>query len=176
MRYGGLALIAAGALCVVLFEGAGAGGGGLPVLAGQGLLLLSALMWAGFTIVARRSGLSPLHATAIVSTGSALLFLPVYFLFLSPTIQHAPWQAILVQGFYQGIVTSLLSLAAWTRAIAMLGPSRAAPFAALAPAMASLLAIPLLGEWPTLPEMAAVLFVSLGVPLASGLADRQSQS
>ena len=54
------------------------------------------------------------------------------------------------------------------RAVALLGASRAASFAALVPAMAALLAIPLLGEWPAGADWLAIAVISIGVYLAGG--------
>jgi len=47
-------------------------------------------------------------------------------------------------------------------------PIARAAFGALAPAMATLLAIPVLGEWPAPKDWMAILLVSGGVYLVSG--------
>ena len=43
-----------------------------------------------------------------------------------------------------------------------------AAFAASCPAMTALMAIPILGEWPTSIDWAAILVISLGVYVVSG--------
>src|SRR5215470_14634586 len=45
---------------------------------GAMLALLAAFMWAVFTVVMRRADLDPLHAVALVSVGSLVIYLPVY--------------------------------------------------------------------------------------------------
>jgi drug/metabolite transporter (DMT)-like permease len=54
------------------------------------------------------------------------------------------------------------------RAVGILGASRAAAFAALAPAITALLAIPILGEWPATIDWIAILLISCGVYFVSG--------
>ncbi|HUI96018.1 MAG TPA: EamA family transporter [Xanthobacteraceae bacterium] len=54
------------------------------------------------------------------------------------------------------------------QAIRILGASRAAAFVALGPIMASLLAIPALGEWPSPLDSFAIGAIATGVYLASG--------
>jgi drug/metabolite transporter (DMT)-like permease len=49
-------------------------------LAGYGICLVSAVMWAAYTIEARRAGVDALHATAIIMVISAALFIPIYLL------------------------------------------------------------------------------------------------
>jgi drug/metabolite transporter (DMT)-like permease len=52
-------------------------------------------------------------------------------------------------------------------AIARLGPARSAVFGSLAPALATLGAVPLLGEALTLPIAAGVAVITLGVILSN---------
>jgi drug/metabolite transporter (DMT)-like permease len=50
----------------------------------------------------------------------------------------------------------------------LLGASRAAAFIALAPVMATLMAVAVLGERPAPPDWAAIAIISVGVYLAGG--------
>jgi drug/metabolite transporter (DMT)-like permease len=52
--------------------------------------------------------------------------------------------------------------------IQRLGASKGAAFVALVPVVATILAIPLLGEWPDAASIVGVVTTSLGVLLASG--------
>jgi drug/metabolite transporter (DMT)-like permease len=69
---------------------------------------------------------------------------------------------------FQGIVATILSLYLFGKAVSILGASAGAAFGALVPAMAALLAIPILGEAPSPSDWGGILAVSLGVYLASG--------
>ena len=48
------------------------------------------------------------------------------------------------------------------------GASAGAAFGALVPPLSALLAIPLLGEWPSAADWGAIMLISAGVYLASG--------
>jgi drug/metabolite transporter (DMT)-like permease len=61
---------------------------------------------------------------------------------------------------------------AFSRAIALLGVSRAVLFPAIVPALAVLLGIPLLGEWPTAIQIAGLCLVSAGLMTAIGIASQ----
>lgn len=135
---------------------------------GYGFFLLAAWLWACFTLVVQRARLDPLHATGIVAVGSAVLFLPVYLLLLDSRIPEAPVADVLVQTVYQGILTSIVALVAYGRVVRLLGSTRGAAIASLVPVAATLLAIPVLGEWPSVRDMGGVVLISLGVALATG--------
>ena len=79
-----------------------------------------------------------------------------------------PIADLVIQALYQGLLTATISLALYGRAIRLLGASNAAAFVALGPIMAALIAIPMLGEWPSNRAWAAILIIASGVYLASG--------
>lgn len=135
---------------------------------GHILLLIGAFVWAGYAIVLRASGLDSLHAAALVSTGSLILYGPVYLAFHGLHGMDAPLRDIVIQTLFQGVMVSIVALFLFGKGIELLGASAGAAFSALVPPMAALIAIPLLGETPSLIEQIALLCVSLGVYLASG--------
>ncbi len=124
-------------------------------LAGYGICLVSAVMWAAYTIEARRAGVDALHATAIIMVISAALFIPIYLLLPGQRLWEASATEFWVQLIYQGPLTGIVALLVYTRAVAILGATRASSFTALLPLSAMLLAIPVVGEWPTLRIAAA---------------------
>lgn len=124
----------------------------------------------------RRSGLAPLHATAVVAIVSMLIYLPPYFLVTGLHLLDLPAGPALFHAFYQGVMTSAVSLVAYMRGIALLGPARAAAFGALTPVLVAVLGIPLLGEWPAPAAWTAVLLTATGVVLASGAARAMLQA
>jgi len=135
---------------------------------GHLLLMSAAFLWASYTVALRRLGVAALDATAVVSVLSAALYLPVYILVLPHRLGDAAWEEILFQGLFQGVGSGIVALVAYNRAVALIGPSRAASFGALVPVTAMLTAIPLLDEWPSGLDVAGVVAVSIGVLLASG--------
>lgn len=142
--------------------------GGGETTKGHLLFLAAAFMWACYTLVLRQSRLSALDAAALVSVGSAVTFLPVFVLAGDSRFTLAPWNDILFQAIFQGFFATILSLYFFGKAISILGASSGAAFGALVPAMAALIAIPLLGEFPTASDWAGIALVSSGVFLASG--------
>jgi drug/metabolite transporter (DMT)-like permease len=61
-----------------------------------------------------------------------------------------------------------VSLVLFGRAVALLGASAAGAFIALGPVIATLLAIPILDEWPSAEDWTGIAVISVGVYLASG--------
>jgi EamA-like transporter family len=68
----------------------------------------------------------------------------------------------------QGILIAIIALLLYGRMLSVLGATGGAAFVALTPAMAALLAIPLLGEWPSIVDWLAILMICVGVYLVSG--------
>jgi drug/metabolite transporter (DMT)-like permease len=161
----GLALIAGGVGAIVWSSGITFG---TSQTLGHLLFLGSALAFACYTVALRRAGLDGLHAAAISAVGSMLLFLPPYALFAGLSMFEAPPSAIGLQALVQGLLTAVISYIVYGRAVGILGASSGAAFAASCPAMTALMAIPILGEWPTLVDWAAILSISLGVYVVSG--------
>ncbi len=135
---------------------------------GQLLFMFSAFLWASYTIAMRRSGLSPLDAAAQVCVWSAIIYLPFYAWFAGDGLARAGWGEIAFQVLIQGVLSSVVSLVAYNRALQLLGASRGAALASLVPVLATLFAIPLLGEWPAPLDWLGVAVISTGVYLATG--------
>lgn len=164
IRLVGYAAIAAGLCGLVLTA---AGGQGSPSLLGLGFLALAAAMWAGYTLLLRGSGLNPMQSAALICFWSGVIFVPVYLILGIGHLGQAPRAEIAVQGFYQGVLMSIVALIGFNRAVALLGPSAAAAMIALVPVIASLLAIAFLGEVPTLAEGVSIAFIVAGVLMAA---------
>lgn len=161
----GFAFILAGVIAVVW--GAGSMLGSWQNV-GHGLFLGAALAWAFYTVAMRRARLDGLHAAALSAVGSMLLYLPVFALMPATTLGTVSWGDLGLQAFVQGVLTAIISLLLYGRAVAILGASSGAAFAALCPAMTALLAIPILGEWPKPIDWIALSLISAGVYVVSG--------
>jgi drug/metabolite transporter (DMT)-like permease len=165
----GLALIVTGAALLIASNAADAGELWMTSRAfGAVLALLAALMWAVFTVIMRRADLDPLHAAALVSVGSLAIYLPFYLAWRGATLVQVPLAELAVQAIFQGLLVTIVSLVLYGRAVAILGAPGGAAFGALVPALAALMAIPLLGEWPSVTDWLAIVLISAGVYLTSG--------
>jgi len=161
----GLALILAGAVIIV---GSHAVAWSTARTLGDALFLFAAFLSACFTVVMQQKTLEPLHAAALVSTGSLVIYLPIYLTWHGTRLAHLPLTEITVQAIFQGVVVTIVSLVLYGRAVAILGASGGAAFGAMVPALSALFAIPLLCEWPTEADWVAIVLISAGVSLTSG--------
>jgi drug/metabolite transporter (DMT)-like permease len=161
----GFAFILPGVLAVVWGSGSELGS---RQNVGHGLFLSAALAWAFYTVAMRKARLDGLHAAALSAVGSMLLYLPVFALMPGTTLASASWSDLGLQAFVQGVLTAILSLLLYGRAVGILGASSGAAFAALCPAMTALLGIPILGEWPKPIDWMAISLISVGVYIVSG--------
>ncbi len=104
---------------------------------------------SGYTVAMRRARLDGLQAAAIAAVGrwrSTCLF---YSVVAGTSLFKAPPADIALQAFVQGLLAAVVALVLYGRAVSILGASGGAAFPALCPAMTAVLAIPILGEWPT---------------------------
>ncbi|MBY4869814.1 MULTISPECIES: DMT family transporter [Burkholderia] len=137
------------------------------------LFVLGGLLWAVYNVTTKHAAAGALHATAIVSVGSALLYCPLYLVARGDAVLHAPVAAIATQAIYQGVLMSVLALYCFSRAVVALGPAIGATFAALMPLLATLEAALLLGERPHAAALAGIAVVTAGM-IASLVSRRQS--
>jgi drug/metabolite transporter (DMT)-like permease len=135
---------------------------------GHALFLGSGLAWACYTVAMRRARLDGLHAASIAAVGALFLFEPIYLFVEGAGLTTAPWRDLALQAIVQGLLTAIVSLVLYGRAVSILGASSGAAFAALSPAMTAVLAIPILGEWPTTTDWIAIAMISAGVYVVSG--------
>ena len=136
-------------------------------LLGDTLILTSSMLWAIYSVLAARWGYSAWTLTRAVAFGSAIVYLPIYFLCLPKQLGNASLTLIAIQCFFQGIVATILAMLAYLKAISLLGNERTAAFLALVPIVIGVLAVPLLGEPLTVWLSAGLVFVSLGSFVAS---------
>lgn len=162
-RWAGLLLVAAGVL------GLGASAWTGPEVSswrGDLLFLAAAAIWALYTIALRRSDLGAWQAAAIVNGMSALALVVLLPWFAPARLFTAPWNDVLLQVVWQGILAGVLGLAAYTTAVAHLGPARASLSSALVPLLTALGAATLLNEALAPPTLFAGALVAAGIVLA----------
>jgi drug/metabolite transporter (DMT)-like permease len=160
----GLAVIPVG-LALVGSPAFGAGDQGL-VWVGDLLFLGDGVLWAFFTVLARRWQIDPVRATAVVWV-LALAYLPIYFAFAGSRLLAAPRGEVVFQALYQGVGVAIVALGLFSWAVRVLGPSFASLFMPLIPVFGVLLAAPVLGEIPTPLQIGGMLAVSVGMALAT---------
>lgn len=135
---------------------------------GHLLFIGAGVFWACYTVAMRKASLGGLHAAAIAAVGALVTYVPVYAFVAGANLLHAPVLDVALQAVIQGLLTAVISLLLYGRAVSILGASSGAAFASLCPAMTALLAIPILGEWPLATDWIAIVLISLGVYFVSG--------
>jgi drug/metabolite transporter (DMT)-like permease len=139
---------------------------------GDLMFVTGGLFWASYTLVSRALAVEALHATAVVAVLSMVLYLPGYAWLAGGSLAAAPWREIAIQVMFQGVLSAVVALLLYTRAVAILGAARGALFAALVPSFSLLIAIPTLHELPTRLQLLGVGFVTIGMLLALGISWR----
>ena len=157
----GLAGIGVGIACVAAPYFIG-GSWSAATVEGDALFLGASLVWAIYSVLAKRWGYSAWTLTRFVALASAVLFLPVYALWLPKALDEVPTSMLLVQGLYQGIGPTIVAMLLFLKAVEILGPERTGAMIALVPVLAGVAAAPLLGEPLTAPLIAGLAFVSAG--------------
>lgn len=156
-----LAVIALGVILVVM---------ALPLrdasqmLTGIGALLLASLCW-GFNTVGLRQLKTDAIGAAIILVYPSLFGIVILMGFdvLDSHLSQAPLAEMLPFILVQGVAIGVVSTLAYSLAIQKLGSSLSATIGSLAPALACLMAIPLLGEIPDTATIIAVLIIVVGV-------------
>jgi len=144
--------------------------GGPSMLWGDLLFVAAGAVWSVFTVLLRHWRVDPVRATAVTSCLSLLGLLAVYqWQFGLASMAQFETSALLLQLFGQGLLAGLVLVFAYTQAVTLLGPSRGALFPSMVPGLATLLGIPVLGEMPTLTQLAGLAVATFGLLLAIGL-------
>lgn len=134
---------------------------------GDALFMVAGALFATYSVLSKLWSVGPMHATASAAVIAGAFFLPPYFLFVGPAnILALPWPMLIGQVVTHGILTGIVSLIAFGRAIQILGAARASLFPALVPVATIVTGIPLVGELPNLLQTGGLLVVTAGLVVA----------
>jgi drug/metabolite transporter (DMT)-like permease len=165
---GGASLVIAG-IVLISWQGLHATTGADSWI-GDLLFLLSAVIWAGFTVLIRHWRVNAIRAIAAVSFLSLLIILPGYLAWYGLDYLRArPAGPMAVQALVQGLLQGVIAITAYSQAIRNLGVSRAVLFPAMVPAVSILIGIPIVGEIPGPLQLAGLALVTFGLLIAVGL-------
>ncbi|MHA3049340.1 DMT family transporter [Acinetobacter sp. ANC 4641] len=126
---------------------------------GDGLFFLSAIWWGIFTVLLKHWKLSAWQSMSGVAIWSALIYLPIYILFLPKHFQEASLMHLAIQGLFHGVLVVIVATLSYVAAIERLGAFKTGSIVTLAPFMAAIVAVPLLGE----PLNTAMIFGLVGM-------------
>jgi drug/metabolite transporter (DMT)-like permease len=134
---------------------------------GDLLFLCGSSSWAVFTLLLRRYPMPPLTAAVSTTLGSAILYLPVWWLFLPSTLGQAPPSEIAMQAAYQGVLVVFVAMMLYTFAVRSLGGQTVTLLMAIVPGVSALAAVPVLGEPLSLFTLAGLGAVTMGAMLGA---------
>lgn len=159
----GLGLIAAGVATLFAANFAAPGTQSTHgVLLGDLLFASASAVWALFGVLLKRWNVRAFDVTLGVVAVSAMVYLPIYLLFLPKQIAQAAPAQIALQAVFQGVIVVCLAMWTYARAAELIGPSRLTVLTSLVPATGTLMAIPLLGESLTTGAAIGVALTSIG--------------
>ncbi|MFI8338517.1 DMT family transporter [Streptomyces sp. NPDC085639] len=161
----GLALIAAGVIALVWRYVVPVD---TDVLEGAGTLLVASGLWALYTVGLREVDLDPIGSIGLLCLPSFAVIGILALTGVLPTgIAHAAGSDIALFLVVQGLGVGLCAGLLYAFAIRRLGAERSAVVGSLSPVAVVLLAVPLLGETPTLAVLVGVPLITTGVVLAN---------
>lgn len=132
---------------------------------GDLLFLCASFSWSVFTILLRVWRVPAVPATLLISLAPAVLYLPVWALFLRSDLTAFPLGTLGFHMAFQGTLATVLSGLLFTRAVIAIGAARTTAVTALTPALGALAAWPLLGEPLGAAGLVGVGLVSAGMIL-----------
>jgi len=140
------------------------------LLVGQGVFLLSALLWSFFTISIRQSGLSPLKVAALAALPNGVL-IALWIVITGPELGYTALSVseVIGQMLVQGVIVGIFSGLCFSAAIVRLGAEKTAAIGAATPVVATLIAMMMLGEDINSVLTIGMGLVIIGVILSSGI-------
>ena len=129
---------------------------------GDLLFFLSAVWWGIFTVLLKQWKLSAWHAMTGVAIWSAIVYIPVYLLFLPKHFADATFAHLAMQTVFHGIFVVMIATLAYIEAIKRLGAFQTGSIVTLAPFIAAIIAVPLLGESLSLAMICGLIGMGIG--------------
>ncbi|MFW2149281.1 DMT family transporter [Acinetobacter sp. TY1] len=129
---------------------------------GDLLFFLSAVWWGIFTVLLKQWKLSAWHAMTGVAIWSAIVYIPVYLLFLPKHLADSTFAHLAMQTVFHGIFVVMIATLAYIEAIKRLGAFQTGSIVTLAPFIAAIIAVPLLGESLSLAMICGLIGMGIG--------------
>ncbi len=129
--------------------------------------LYAAVSWAVAGLLMRRWHLKPIDTAAMMVGLSAILYLPIYILFIPKHLFDVSTGVLLLQGVYQGIIAATMAGIFYNHANHTIGPHKASLMLALVPGITAVAAVPMLGESLTALAICGVVLVTFGAVLGA---------
>lgn len=113
---------------------------------GDVIFVSCAFCWAAFSILLKEWQFTPWQTMSSSVIWSALIYLPIYALFIGFSSPDASWHHLAIQGIFHSVLVMIVATVTYAMAVARLGAFMAGGLSSLAPFISAILAVPLLGE------------------------------
>ena len=163
----GLAIILAG-VTLVGYEGFLSSGGSMTWI-GDLLFLAAIALFALFMVANQVWSVNPGQVIFSMTIVPALIYTPIWMLWLDSNLASAPTSEIILQGAYQGLIPSVVGISCLNIAVRHIGSRATSVYVSSVPVVAALAAIPVLKELPGLPAWIGMIAVTFGILLALGI-------
>jgi drug/metabolite transporter (DMT)-like permease len=137
------------------------------VVTGDLILLAASFTWGLFTVLLKRWAVRAFDVTLGVVAVSAMVYLPIYVLFLPKHIAQTAMPPIVLQGLFQGVIVVCVALWTYTKAAELIGPVRLVIMLAGVPVVGVLLSVAFLGETLSTGAALGATLVFLGALLGA---------
>jgi len=160
----GSALIIVGAGMAAL---SGSSGTNPSAWIGDIAFFISGAFFAVFLILQRQWRTSIPQILLSAAVVGAVIYLPIWALFLPTTLAQSDPNQIALQAIFQGLFPNLLGLILLSHAVRRVGSTVAAAFLSAVPGVASVMGLVFLGEDPGLLAWSALPILTTGILLAT---------
>jgi drug/metabolite transporter (DMT)-like permease len=159
----GLSMIVAGLASIAI---AGTASGSPQMVAGDLMFFGSGLLWGFYPVLLYRWRIGPMLGASIVSVLS-IPYAVLYLVFGQPHLLQVSWSLLVGQAVFQGLFTVIIGLWLWGSGVRALGAARTQLFPPAIPVIGTLLAIPVLGEWPGPLQALGIALIVTGLCLSA---------
>lgn len=132
-------------------------------IGGDLMFATAGALWAMFGILLRQWRVSGMRVAAAVGMMSVLVYAPIFFLFVGfDNILRFGWAENLLQIVVQGVVSGIVPIFLYAKAVSTLGAGRAATFTALVPGFSLIIGFLALGIVPSWAQIVGLGIVLVG--------------
>ncbi len=130
---------------------------------GDMLFIVGALFFATYVILSERWQLGAMQIIFCGTIVNAVIYLPIWALFLPSGLAQAPMGPLLLQAVYQGFVPNLIGLLFIAHASRSIGTANTSAILAAVPGGGAVLGFLILGEAFSLTSIMAIVLLTVGL-------------
>jgi drug/metabolite transporter (DMT)-like permease len=134
---------------------------------GDLMFVIAAIFFSAYLVVSRLWHIKTLQILMCSSVINAIIFVPVWYLFLPSGISQASESQLLTQTLYQGLIPNLLGLLLVAAAVRHVGPAATAAFMAAVPSLGTILSLIFLDEEPGLLGWLSLMILTPGIVMVA---------